>query len=194
MGGGSREPPPLLKRGRHEPSAHPAEQRRVDFWTDKKTLRTFSFLKVGLLARLCRYFNRVGVYVQKQRRVTFESLELEFCGPELDRRKFLSATITDFETNRMRIRNALGGHGIRYALLKLQELFLNIGEPAAANVCSFLAADAITERSLPDQPICAELLQFLDCTIRELKEEASVFRSVEKITSAPLKTGRTSPA
>jgi hypothetical protein len=114
--------------------------------------------------------------VQKQRKVTFESFDLEFSGPPFDRRQFLVATITDFEINRTRIRNALGADAIRYALLKLQELFLNIGEPAAADVCAHLCTEVTAKRLLPDLPVCAELLQFLDCTIRELKDEANVHR------------------
>jgi hypothetical protein len=116
-----------------------------------------------------------GANVQKQRSHTFASTDLAniFTSP-MARREFLLLTIADFQTNKRNIQDALETSSVkklRYGLAKTQELFLNIGEPDAAEICDRLAKDA---PHASDEH--AELLQFVDRTTAELKDEANVFR------------------
>lgn len=111
--------------------------------------------------------------MERQRRVTFE-LWHPFLPRQADVQNLLVQTIADFKANKHSFEKALEvrAEGILETLFAFKELFLNIGESGAADLCQQLYSRAKIPSSTFDRRVYTKLLLFVDSTVVDLERES----------------------
>jgi hypothetical protein len=111
--------------------------------------------------------------MQRQRRITFE-LWLPFLPRQSDVQNLLVQTIADFKANKKSFEKALQvrAEDILETLFAFKELFLNIGESAAADLCQQIHSRVKMSSSMFDRNVYTDLLLFVDVTVKELERES----------------------